>query len=68
MESTNERRRKFSTPECEATLDEDGYPTNKMLDLISNWKHDELDGLMKFIEPVWKFSNCRKELRWMQTN
>lgn len=37
-------------------VDDDGYPTEEMLDKIAKWDYNFND-LMRFIEPYWNFSN-----------
>lgn len=39
-------------------MDEDGYPDDKELETITKWKGDDLSGLMAFIKPLWKYSDC----------
>lgn len=43
----------FSEP-----LDDNGYPTEGALDLISNWVYDDMEGWFDFIRNVW-MPECR---------
>ena len=36
-------------------VDDDGYPTEEMLDKIAKWD-DNFNELMRFIEPHWKYA------------
>lgn len=38
-------------------LDEDGYPTEGALELISNWHYDDADGWFEFIESIWHLAS-----------
>lgn len=37
-------------------VDDDGYPTEEMLDKIAKWNYNFID-LMRFIEPHWQYSS-----------
>jgi len=34
-------------------LDDDGYPTDDALEIISKWHWDDIEGWFKFIESIW---------------
>jgi len=38
-------------------LDEDGYPTEKALELIETWNYDDPRGWFVFIESLWYMSD-----------
>jgi hypothetical protein len=39
-------------------FDEDGYPTEKLLDKIENWEYNsKYEELMQFIKPYWRYSD-----------
>lgn len=38
-------------------LDEDGYPTDELLDLIEHWNYKALPELFQFIKPLWAYAN-----------
>lgn len=38
-------------------LDEDGYPTEGALELITLWDYRDSDGWFKFIESIWHMSS-----------
>jgi hypothetical protein len=38
-------------------LDEDGYPTAELLDLIEHWNYLALSELFEFIKPLWRFAD-----------
>ena len=37
-------------------LDEDGYPTDELLDLIEHWNFKALRELFEFIKPLWAYA------------
>lgn len=34
------------------------YPTEEQLKQIEIWRGDDFHGLMKFIKPIWMYSDC----------
>ena len=38
-------------------VDDDGYPTNDMFNVIEDWHYEDFQGLMEFIKPYWQYSS-----------
>ena len=47
-------------------LDEDGYPTQETLNLISVWDYKNIEKLFKFIKDIWTYKSYifNEEYRW----
>jgi hypothetical protein len=43
-------------------IDEDGYPTEEVLEIVEKWHWDDIPGWFKFINSIWHLSDwCWKE-------